>query len=74
MKKAGKGVLGMKILAQADAMRSDDRLLRARESIRFALSSNAIDAMIIGFESTQQITEILNEARIALAETGAHNT
>jgi 1-deoxyxylulose-5-phosphate synthase len=70
MRKAGKAVIGMKILAQGDMLKAEDRLARARESLRFALGSKAIDMMTIGFESPQQITEILGETRVALAEIG----
>lgn len=70
MRKAGKGVVGMKILAQGDMTKGDDRLARARESLRFALGSGTMDAMVIGFESPRQITEILGETRVALAEVG----
>jgi 1-deoxyxylulose-5-phosphate synthase len=68
MRKAGKGVIGMKILAQGDTMKGTDRVARIRESLRFALSSGAIDMMVIGFESPQQITEIVGETRVAVAE------
>lgn len=71
MRRAGKGVIGMKILANGDAVRGDDRLARARESIRFALASNALDTMIIGFESPRQIDEVFEETRVALAELAA---
>jgi aryl-alcohol dehydrogenase-like predicted oxidoreductase len=70
MRKAGKGVIGMKILAQGDMAKGEDRFARARESIRFALSTGAVDMMVIGFESPQQIAEIATETRIALAEVG----
>lgn len=70
MKKAGKGVIGMKILAQGDMTKGDDRLARARESLRFALGSGVLDNFVIGFESPQQIDEILGETRVALAELG----
>ena len=68
MRRAGKGVIGMKILANGDAVRGDDRLARARESIRFALASSALDMMVIGFESPRQIDEVFEETRIALEE------
>lgn len=71
MRQAGKGVIGMKILAQGDMAKAHDRLVRARESLKFALGSGAVDMMVIGFESPQQITEIVNETRVALAEVGA---
>ncbi len=70
MRKAGKAVIGMKILAQGDAMQGADKLARARESLKFAFASNVMDMMVIGFESPQQITEVLTETRIALAEVG----
>jgi aryl-alcohol dehydrogenase-like predicted oxidoreductase len=68
MHKAGKGVIGMKILAQGDMMRGEDRLPRMRESLRFALGSGVLHSMVIGFESPQQITEVTAETRVALAE------
>jgi aryl-alcohol dehydrogenase-like predicted oxidoreductase len=68
MRRAGKGVIGMKILANGDAVRGEDRLARARESIKFALASSALDMMIIGFESPRQIDEVFEETRIALEE------
>ena len=68
MRQSGKGVIGMKILAQGDMLKGDDRLARARESLRFGLSSGVLDMMVIGFESPQQITEVLNETRVALVD------
>ena len=73
MKAAGKGVIGMKILAQGDMTRGEDRLARARESLRFALASGVLDSFVIGFESPQQIDEVLGETRVALAELGRKN-
>jgi aryl-alcohol dehydrogenase-like predicted oxidoreductase len=71
MRHAGKGVIGMKILAQGDIAKTDEKLAKARESLKFALSSGAVDMMVIGFESPQQVTEIVAETRVALAELGA---
>lgn len=68
MRAAGKGVIAMKILGEGTMMRSDDRLARARESIRFAVSSGSADMMVIGFESPEQIDEVLREGEAALAE------
>lgn len=68
MRAAGKGVIGMKILAQGDVMNGSERLSRARESLRFALASGVLDAFVIGFESPRQIDEILDETRVALAD------
>lgn len=68
MRKAGKAVIGMKILGQGDVMKATDKLALARKSLKFALGSGAIDMMVIGFESPRQITEIMTETKIALAE------
>jgi aryl-alcohol dehydrogenase-like predicted oxidoreductase len=70
MRKDGKGVIGMKIVAEGAVMKGGDRLAKARESIRYALSTGAVDMMVIGFETPQQITEIATETRVALAEVG----
>lgn len=70
MRAAGKGVLGMKILAEGRAVRGEDRVERIRESVRFAVASGAVDAMVIGFESPQQIDEVLRELRAAVADIG----
>src|SRR5262249_4951812 len=71
MRKAGKGVIGMKILAQGDVLKDlseGDRAAKARESIKHALSSSAVDMMVIGFESPKQITEVLAQTQVALNE------
>ncbi len=71
MRGAGKGVIGMKILAQGDVLKAGsdaERMARAKESIKHAMGSGAVDMMVIGFESPQQITEILGQTQIALAE------
>lgn len=68
MKAAGKGVIGMKILAQGDQLKGEDRMAKAKESIKHALSSGAVDMMVIGFETPRQIDEVLGQARVALAE------
>ena len=68
MRQSGKGVIGMKILAQGDMMRGEDRRAKAQESLRFGLGSGVLDMMVIGFESPQQIDEVLGETRVALAE------
>ncbi len=73
MRKAGKAVIGMKILAEGRIVRGlpqDEKLAKMRESIRFALASGVIDVMVIGFQSTQEIDEALEQTRIALAEIG----
>jgi 1-deoxyxylulose-5-phosphate synthase len=53
MKKAGKGVVGMKILGQGD-MRS-----RQDEALSFALSLDVLDAMTIGAESMEEQKDLI---------------
>lgn len=68
MKKAGKGVIAMKIMAEGQMGRGPDRLERARESIRHAMASGVVDSMVIGFESLEQIDELVEATRTVLAE------
>ena len=72
MRAQRKGVIGMKILAQGDMAKGEDKFARARESIRFALSTGAVDMMVIGFESPKEVAEIMNESRVAMAEINAY--
>lgn len=66
MRTAGKGVIGMKVLAEGKMARGADRLERAYESIRYSLDSKAIDLMVVGFESEQQVDEIVAQTWKAL--------
>lgn len=66
MKDAGKGVIGMKVLAEGRMARGEDRLERALESIKFSLESGVIDMMVVGFESEQQVDEIVAQTWKAL--------
>jgi aryl-alcohol dehydrogenase-like predicted oxidoreductase len=68
MRKAGKGVIGMKIVAQGDVAKGEDKMKRIRESLKFALADNVLNAMVVGLESPQQVAEIVTETRVALAE------
>lgn len=70
MRSAGKGVIGMKILGQGDAMKAADKLAKMQESLKWALGSGAVDMMSIGFEAPEQITEVLHQTQIALNEVG----
>jgi predicted aldo/keto reductase-like oxidoreductase len=62
MKDAGKGVIGMKVLAEGRMAKGPDKLERAHESIKFSLDSGVIDLMVVGFESEQQVDEIVDVA------------
>ena len=58
----GKGILGMKILAEGTLKTPEKQL----ESLRFVLGLGAVDAFVIGFESAKQINEICKLIEIAL--------
>lgn len=58
---AGKGVTGIKILGEGKIV--DKR----EESLRFVLGLDCVDAIVIGFESPEQIDEILMMGNKALA-------
>jgi hypothetical protein len=62
---AGKGIIGMKIIG-AGSFGKD--AARREASVRYALGLGTIDTMVIGFKTPQQITEIKNLVKLALAE------
>jgi len=55
-KKRGAGVVGMKIFGNGNLVSEKQR----QSSLEFVLKSKAINAMTIGFESTDQITDTVN--------------
>lgn len=66
MHAAGKGVVGMKILGEGritDPERKD-------ASLRYVLGLGTVDAFIIGFESTDQVDDILTRTANALTVVG----
>jgi predicted aldo/keto reductase-like oxidoreductase len=62
MHEAGKGVLGMKILAEGTLKSEEDQL----KSLRFVLGLGCVDAFVIGFESPEQIDQLLRRIETAL--------
>jgi predicted aldo/keto reductase-like oxidoreductase len=60
----GHGVIGMKIIGNGQFVKAEDR----EKSIRFAMACKEIDAVVIGFTSTQQIDEALERMNRALKE------
>lgn len=62
MHQKGKGILGMKILAEG-SLKTVDRQL---ESLRFVLGLGCVDAMVIGFESPEQIDQIMSRVETVL--------
>ena len=63
MHAAGKGVVGMKILGEGRIKTPE----RKDASLRFVLGLGTVDAFIIGFESTEQIDDLLKRTADALA-------
>src|SRR5918912_1488023 len=69
MHNAGKGVIGMKILGEG-AFREPER---RDASLRYVLGLGTVDAFVIGFETTDQIDDILKRTEDALAFVGRRN-
>jgi predicted aldo/keto reductase-like oxidoreductase len=63
MRAKGRGVIGMKIIADGQFVNPEDR----EKSIRFAMSRPELDAIVIGFKSTDEIDEALKRMNQALA-------
>ena len=63
MHDAGKGVIGMKILGEGRITKPEEK----DESLRFVLGLGSVDAFIIGFESTDQVDDILKRTADAIA-------
>jgi predicted aldo/keto reductase-like oxidoreductase len=58
----GKGVIGMKILAEGTLKKPEEQL----QSLQFVLGLGCVDAFVIGFESPEQIDQILKLTEVAL--------
>jgi aryl-alcohol dehydrogenase-like predicted oxidoreductase len=63
MHDTGKGVIGMKILAEG-AFKEPER---RDASLRYVLGLGTVDAFIIGFESTEQVDDLLKRTADAIA-------
>jgi aryl-alcohol dehydrogenase-like predicted oxidoreductase len=63
MHEQGKGILGMKILAEG-TLKTEERQL---QSLRFVLGLGCVDAMVIGFESPEQIDQIMQRVETVLS-------
>ena len=59
----GRGIIGMKICGNGDFTRAEDR----ERSIRFAMECGLLDAVVIGFKSTEEIDEAIRRIDAALA-------
>jgi predicted aldo/keto reductase-like oxidoreductase len=62
MHKKGKGILGMKILAEGILKTPEEQL----RSLRFVLGLGCVDAMVIGFERPEQIDQIMKRVETVL--------
>ncbi len=62
MHKQGKGVLGMKILAEGKLKTPEEQL----KSLRYVLGLGYVDAFVIGFEKPEQIDQIMKLIEAAL--------
>jgi predicted aldo/keto reductase-like oxidoreductase len=62
MHEKGKGILGMKILAEGDLKTPEEQI----RSLKFVLGLGCVDAFVIGFQSPRQIDEILQRIEVAL--------
>jgi predicted aldo/keto reductase-like oxidoreductase len=64
MRAQGRGIIGMKIIGNGDFRKPEDR----EKSIRYAMHCGLLDAVVIGFASTQEIDEAIERINRALAE------
>jgi len=63
MRAKGRGIIGMKIIGNGEFVKAEDR----EKSIRFAMSRPELDAVVIGFKSTDEIDEAIQRMNAALA-------
>jgi predicted aldo/keto reductase-like oxidoreductase len=61
----GRGIIGMKLIGNGDFTNRADR----ERAMRFAMASSDVDAVVIGFGSTAEIDEALDNMNRALKET-----
>ncbi|MBW8041273.1 MAG: aldo/keto reductase [Planctomycetes bacterium] len=58
--KAGKGVVGMKLIGEGSFRNSDEK---RDNSIRYVLGLGCVDAMVVGFESTEEVDDFAARVR-----------
>ena len=58
----GKGIIGMKLIGNGDFTKPEER----EASIRFVMGLDYVDAVVIGFKSTQEIDEAIRLMNVAL--------
>lgn len=62
MCESGKGVIAMKVFGNGDFRNLDERTT----SLRYIISQNCVDTMVIGFESREEIDEAVKNIGLAL--------
>ena len=62
--RAGKGVIGMKLIGEGEFRNSDER---RDESVRYVLGMGCVDAMVVGFEKAEEIYDFAARVRKAPA-------
>lgn len=62
MHRAGRGVIGMKIIGNGDFTNPTDR----EKSIRYAMNCQSVDAVVIGFKNESEIDEAISRINSAL--------
>jgi len=63
VKKDGMGVISMKLVGAGAFVRHEDR----QTAMRFAFKNAGIDCATVGFKSTQEIDEAIDNMNVALA-------
>jgi len=63
MREKGRGIIGMKLIGNGDFKNPEDR----EKSIQFAMTCGLLDAIVIGFKSTDEIDEAIERMNRALA-------
>jgi len=63
MRENGHGIIGMKLIGNGDFTKPEDR----ERSIRFAMQPGLVDAVTIGFETTDEVDEAISRLDRALA-------
>ena len=64
MRAKDRGVIGMKIIGNGDFTNPEDR----ERSIRYAMARPELNAIVIGFKSTDEIDEAVTRVNAALAD------
>jgi aryl-alcohol dehydrogenase-like predicted oxidoreductase len=63
VKKEGMGVISMKLVGEGNFTQREDR----QAAMRFAFNNAGVDAVTVGFKSTQEIDEAIENLNLALA-------